>query len=602
MCHKIKPESVVVKFELARGGVWTWRSLAGVTRGAWIAAALALGAAAGAPSPAAAAAVISERVSVEPGAGTRCVERPLAVPATGYLTARLRASSGDWDLSVVPRSGGDRVAASKYTGAIEVASGFADRGDDLSLRACRLSGRSDAADVSVDLEPMEPTGATASLVEVSTPTPDRKRELTRLGLDLTEHGGDGFIRVVLHGEEDAAKLRDARFAYKVKVPDMGAQDLRDRAADARFDAAVGASALPSGRATYRRLDEYTDEMRSLADANPGIAESITLPHPSVEGRPVQGLEISTSPGARDGKPVFVLLGLHHANEWPSGEHAVEWARELVDAYNAGDARTRALVERVRTIVVPVVNPDGFNFSREAPAGSGPEFQRKNCRPPPCAAGAGVDLNRNYGDLWGGIGSSGDPAHGTFRGPAPFSEPEAQNVRELIAGRQVVVMITNHTSGRLILRQPGLASEPRTPDEPAYRSLGAAFAAENSYSNQFSYQLYDHVGTTDGWSYYSTGGLGYVFEIGSGLTRRTARSCRNTTAARCPAAATARRTTSRRPLRPTRRPTPSWPATPRPARSCGWSSGSTRACRSAARWPTRSPRRCRCPRPASSPGT
>ena len=41
------------------------------------------------------------------------------------------------------------------------------------------------------------------------------------------------------------------------------------------------------------------------------------------------------------------------------------------------------------------------------------------------------------------------------------------------------------------------------------------AAENGYSNVFSYQIgYDHVGTTDGWSYYTTGGLGYVFEIGN----------------------------------------------------------------------------------------
>ena len=77
------------------------------------------------------------------------------------------------------------------------------------------------------------------------------------------------------------------------------------------------------------------------------------------------------------------------------------------------------------------------------------------------------------------------------------------------------MITNHTSGNLILRQPGTTSEPATPDETLYRAVGAEMAAENGYSNVFSYQIgYDHVGTTDGWSYYTTGGLGYVFEIGN----------------------------------------------------------------------------------------
>ncbi len=59
------------------------------------------------------------------------------------------------------------------------------------------------------------------------------------------------------------------------------------------------------------------------------------------------------------------MGAHHAREWPSAEHAMEWAYELILGYRRGDARTRRLVETTRTIVVPVVNPDGFNASREA---------------------------------------------------------------------------------------------------------------------------------------------------------------------------------------------------------------------------------------------
>ena len=39
------------------------------------------------------------------------------------------------------------------------------------------------------------------------------------------------------------------------------------------------------------------------------------------------------------------------------------------------------------------------------------------------------------------------------------------------------------------------------------------ANQNGYLNQPSYGLYDTTGTTEDWSYYSTGGLGYTFEIG-----------------------------------------------------------------------------------------
>ena len=80
---------------------------------------------------------------------------------------------------------------------------------------------------------------------------------------------------------------------------------------------------------------------------------------------MEGIEIATNPNARDGRPVFLQMGVHHAREWPSGEHAMEWAYELISGYRRGDARVRRLVSTTRTIVIPIVNPDGFNASREA---------------------------------------------------------------------------------------------------------------------------------------------------------------------------------------------------------------------------------------------
>jgi zinc carboxypeptidase len=446
------------------------------------------------------------------GAGT--ARTSLTAPANGYLTARLGASSGDWDLAVFRGSGGEAVAASAYRGATEVASGFVRRGDRLIIRACRRTGVARRARVSVALERIGPgrAGRRASLVRVATPTSALRHRLGRLGLDTTEHGGPGFVSVVLHGARDAARLRAAGFTYSAAVA----------AAYPR----VRAAALPSGRTlSYRRLAGYGTEMKALALANPDLVKPITLAHTSRQGRPVEGLEITTNPTARDGKPVYLQLGLHHAREWPSGEHALEWAYELIQDYRAGDQRTRSLVGSVRTIIVPVVNPDGFNFSREDGQTRGhgggfsgfnssdAEFHRKNCSAASCAVNGGVDLNRNYGDLWGGPGASSNPAVETYRGTGPFSEPESQNIRELISGRQVVMMITNHTFGNEILRQPGVFSEGVTPDETLFKAVGEGMAAENGYANIFSYAIGDHVGTTDGWSYYTTGGLGYVIETG-----------------------------------------------------------------------------------------
>ena len=457
---------------------------------------------------------------VPAAADSSCSERSrLRAPDSGYLTARLTARRGDWDLAVFRRSGGEPVAASAYRGAREVASGFVRRGERLALRACRLTGAARRARVSVTLQRMAaPLRREAMrVVRVATPTLASKRRLANLDLDPTEHGGRNFVSVILHDARDAARLRSAGFRFRTeRTPQRPA---------------FTTAALPSGRTgTYRRLSDYGNEMKALALANPDIVRPFTLPHQTSMGRPVEGLEITTSPRARDGKPVYLQLGMHHAGEWPAAEQPLEWAYELITAYRANDPRARWLVASVRTIVVPVVNPDGFNFSREGgeaighggglPSGESPsaaESHRKTCAPPPtgCVVNGGVDPNRNYGDLWGGPGASSDPSSNTYRGPSPFSEPEAQNIRELLSSRQVVVMITNHTYGNKILRQPGLASEPPAPDEAAYAQLGGAMAAQNGYANVFSYQIgYDHVGTTDGYSYYVTGGLGYVFESGS----------------------------------------------------------------------------------------
>jgi Zinc carboxypeptidase len=128
-------------------------------------------------------------------------------------------------------------------------------------------------------------------------------------------------------------------------------------------------------------------------------------------------------------------------------------------------------------------------------------------------GGGVDPNRNYGAFWGGNGSSDTYVEQDYRGPGPFSEPESRNIRELVSNRQVTTLITNHTFSGLVLRPPGVAAQGTTVDEPTFKALGDSMAAENGYSSQYGYQLYDTTGTTEDWSYNATAGLGFTFEIG-----------------------------------------------------------------------------------------
>jgi murein tripeptide amidase MpaA len=452
--------------------------------------------------------------------------------ARGLVSVRLR-SAGDWDLGVFGTRG-RLVAGSASFGGNELASGFVRRGERLVVQACRFRGDASSANVSIDFTRIQKTkGRRYSLVDVATPTRADRRRLQALGLDVTEHGDADSVEVLLHGRADARTLRGAGFRYRVRVADLAAQARRNARRDAAHARAAQASGLPSARTTYRRLPDYDLEMKNLSMQYPSLVRPVTLNHRSILGRDVNGIEISTgAQNTADGKPVFLIMGVHHAREWPSAEHTIEFAYDLLRNYGR-DARATQLVRQTRTIVVPVVNPDGFNISREA-ATLGDfslfdyEMKRKNCRvsantPSKYSKGAcddnkagrlrGTDPNRNYGGLWGGSGASTIWADDTYRGDGPFSEPEVQNIRELISSRQVTNLITNHTFSNLVLRPPGVASYGFPLEEPIYRALGASLAAHNGYSNIPGFGLYDTTGATEDWSFWSTGGLAFTFEIG-----------------------------------------------------------------------------------------
>lgn len=374
----------------------------------------------------------------------------------------------------------------------------------------------------------------AQVVTVAAPTRAARDRVAQLDLDVTESADRNGIDVIVYNEADREVLRRAGFSWQVKVADLGAQQRADRARDEAYAAATARSPLPSGQDHYRTLDDYNREMRALAKAHPRMVKLITLRHRSLEGRRVYGVEISRDVRrTRDGKPVFLMLGAHHAREWPSSEHALEFAYDLLQSYGR-DARATKVVNRGRTIVVPVVNVDGFAISRSAaPLGDFSlldyEMKRKNCRASvntpadylggtcsdnPAGRLRGTDLNRNYPGFWGGPGASASWSDDTYRGDAPASEPEVQNIRTLISQRQVTALVTNHTFSGLVLRPPSLYSTGLSPDEDQYRALGAQMAAANGYTNEPSFQLYDTSGSTEDWSYWNTGGYGFTFEIGT----------------------------------------------------------------------------------------
>lgn len=373
-----------------------------------------------------------------------------------------------------------------------------------------------------------PASSSAALMLVRVPVSTASEAgFLASNFDETHNHRDGHIELLLW-PGDRARLEAAGFTeYEIVSVDVVGEAQR------AFSAGGPTVSLPGpDRDTYRTLEDYNSEMRALAEDNPSLVRVIKLPFRTHEGRRVLGVEIAADvDDPSDGRPYFHVDGIHHAREWPAGEYPMIFAHYLVERFGK-DPRITSLLRRVRIEVVPVVNVDGFDYSRDSLVDSqgaaayplsllGLEaYWRKNRRSFTETTVAernpdafGVDPNRNYGFFWGDDegGSSGERTSQTYRGQEPFSEPEVQNIRELVLSRQVTALITNHTSGRLVLRPWGHTADD-APDEGRLRRLGDAMAeAMGGYTSQKGIGLYATTGTTDDWSYAVTGGLGYTFE-------------------------------------------------------------------------------------------
>ncbi|MDP9066966.1 MAG: M14 family metallopeptidase [Actinomycetota bacterium] len=341
--------------------------------------------------------------------------------------------------------------------------------------------------------------------------------------DETHNHSHGEIELLLW-PGDLARLDALGMDYEVVIEDLYAHDMAEAARPKPVLSLPGPN-----RSDYRRLADYNAEMKQLAKKKPDLVKLVELPRPSLEGRKIFGVEIASNVNATatDGRPIFYIDGLHHAREWPASEYTMLFIHHLAENYGK-DKEITSLLRKVRVIAIPIVNVDGFDYSRESLAqvsllGAGNGFEgywRKNRR---SFTGAtvpvvqknpdayGVDPNRNYAYLWGDQegGSSGLIINQTYRGAAPFSEPETQNVRDVILGRNVVGVITNHTYQATVLRAGG----GRAPEDSLLEAIGAKMAAILGYQNNGSVG-YPTTGTTDDYAYSTTGALGFTIENGS----------------------------------------------------------------------------------------
>ncbi len=334
------------------------------------------------------------------------------------------------------------------------------------------------------------------------------RTLLALGGDIwSESIGIGSIDVMLPTDR-LPVLERAGLDHEILIPAV--QPLLD-AELARLQAA-GEGGIAGGGFfdDYRTRTELLDFYDALAAARPDLVTSRVI-GTSIEGRPIRAFTICGG-DATSAPAIYVNTGAH-AREWIGPATIAFVADALVNGHGS-DPRITALVDGLCWHIVPLANPDGYEYTW-----STNRLWRKNRRNNGDGT-FGVDWNRNFSAGWGGPGSSGATNNETYRGTTPFSEPESQATRDdVLAQSNVAIFLDVHSYSQLVLWPYGYQSgEPTGTAGEVHRAIGLGMADAirsvhgTSFTPQPAYALYLASGTSLDWAWDETGAYGFTYEL------------------------------------------------------------------------------------------
>ena len=268
-----------------------------------------------------------------------------------------------------------------------------------------------------------------------------------------------------------------------------------------------------GYYTFQEIEENIDELISLYPNI--ISEKISIGL-SLEGRNIWALKVSDNPNINEGEPQALYTGLHHSREPMSYMNLFYFMHWLGENYNS-DLLAQHLVNNREMWFIPAINPDGLVYNQTiAPDGGG--MQRKNTRDSCSSTPIGVDLNRNYGYLWGydNDGSSPDGCNETYRGTSPFSEPETQAVRDFVNQHDFKINFNYHSYSDLLIYPFGYEYENNAPQEDIdiFIEYGEDMVQYNGYTLGTGPDLlYPVNGDACDWMYGEANIFSYTPEIG-----------------------------------------------------------------------------------------
>ncbi|MBW8192811.1 fibronectin type III domain-containing protein [Neiella marina] len=189
---------------------------------------------------------------------------------------------------------------------------------------------------------------------------------------------------------------------------------------------------------YISYQQTIDFLKQAMGEHPHLIRLQTIGE-TWEGRPIIMVTMSLDVAYADEKPALLYTGTIHAREWIGIELSIAFIKHVIDNYKV-DPKLLDTLSRNTLYMVPCLNPDGFEYSRNHFS-----FWRKNRRDNGDGT-FGVDLNRNFGVRFK---QSNDTSVNTYGGPAPFSEPETRAIKDFVERHpNITIALDYHSQGNV----------------------------------------------------------------------------------------------------------------------------------------------------------
>lgn len=264
---------------------------------------------------------------------------------------------------------------------------------------------------------------------------------------------------------------------------------------------------------YHESDEIAAELGRISEDYPNITQLLAIGQ-TYEGRNILALRITDNPLEEEAdEPDVLIMGAHHANELPSAEVPMFITEFLVGNYES-NSTVSELVDARDIWIVPLVNPDGRDYALNSDPSWRKNRARIDANGDGILEGTGVDLNRNYGHLWGLEGASDIASASNYCGPSAFSEEETGAIKALAEGQNFELSLSYHTYGQLVYYPWGNSIDTLHPREDVLRAIAADMANMTGYTAMEGKDAYYTTGDSDDWLYADCSTLPFTVELGT----------------------------------------------------------------------------------------